>query len=67
MSDAWVTKLVDAAVEKEQIRVAQILSHVANERCSCGGGGPDDPHSCAACLYYHRVLDLLGIEAQFAP
>lgn len=56
--------LSEAAVKREQVRVAQALSTAANERCSCGGSGPDDPRACPACLYYHRVLDLLCIAWQ---
>lgn len=54
----------EVAVKCEQVRVAQALSIAANEMCSCGGSGPDDPRACPACLYYHRVMDLLGIEWQ---
>jgi hypothetical protein len=56
-----------AARKEEQVRVAQMLSVAANELCSCGGRPADAPDACPVCLYYHRVLDLLGIECQFAP
>ena len=23
--------------------------------CSCGGGGPDDPHTCPVCKLYHAL------------
>jgi hypothetical protein len=61
-TQAWFVGLVEAALKREQIRVAQILSVAANEQCSCGGAGPDDPGACPACLYYHRVRALLGPE-----
>jgi hypothetical protein len=65
-TQGWFVGLVEAALKREQIRVAQMLSVAANEQCSCGGSGLDDPHACPACLYYHRVLDLLGIDWQAA-
>jgi hypothetical protein len=30
---------------------------VMNE-CACGGGGPNDAHTCPACRVYHRLLSL---------
>ena len=33
------------------------LSHAVTNECSCGGGGPDDPHTCGACLVYHRLAN----------
>ena len=55
---------VDLAVRREEIRTARALSTVANEQCSCGGRPADDPEACPACLYYHAVMDMLGIEWQ---
>ena len=26
------------------------------EECTCGGGGPNDPHTCPACKMYHRLV-----------
>lgn len=31
------------------------LMMAVNEECSCGGGGPTDPHTCPACMVYHRL------------
>jgi hypothetical protein len=61
----WFAGLVAAAVKREHIRVAHELSRKANEMCSCGGAGPDDPKACAVCLYYHHVLAVLEIEAEW--
>ena len=53
------------AVKREQVRVMRALSETTNEQCSCGGSGPRDPRACPACLFYHRVLDLLVIEGEW--
>lgn len=34
------------------------LEHAVTLSCSCGGGGPDDQHTCPACLVYHRLIAL---------
>lgn len=31
------------------------LTLAVNEECSCGGGGPEDEHTCQACRVYHRM------------
>jgi len=36
------------------ISLRQLTSAVMSE-CSCGGGGPDDKHTCQACKVYHRL------------
>ncbi len=45
--------------------IAQALSTVANSRCSCGGRPPDASDACEACLYYHAVMEMLGIADQW--
>jgi len=27
---------------------------VTADLCSCGGGGPEDPHTCPVCMVWHR-------------
>lgn len=34
------------------------LSNAVMQECSCGGGGPDDKHTCQACKVYHRLVTL---------
>ena len=31
------------------------LRETVNAACECGGGGPNDAHSCAVCRLYHAV------------
>ena len=31
------------------------LEDVTRDCCTCGGGGPDDPHTCPACMVWHRM------------
>ena len=31
------------------------LRETVNAACECGGGGPNDAHSCAVCRLYHEV------------
>jgi len=39
------------------ISLRELNDAVTNE-CSCGGGGPNDPHTCPACMVYHRLVTL---------
>ena len=32
------------------------ITRAVNEECTCGGGGPDDSHTCQACKVYHRLV-----------
>jgi hypothetical protein len=59
-TQAWFAGLVETAVARDRLKVVRVLSQAANEQCTCGGMGPDDPGACPACLYYHRVRELLG-------
>jgi len=34
------------------------IEDVTRDCCSCGGGGPDDPHTCPACMVWHRMKGL---------
>lgn len=32
------------------------LTQSVNEECTCGGGGPEEKHTCPACKVYHRLM-----------
>jgi hypothetical protein len=46
-----------AATTKAEVSLRELNNAVTNE-CACGGGGPDDPHTCPACMVYHRLVTL---------
>jgi len=46
-----------AADLQPTISLRELNNAVMNE-CSCGGGGPDDKHTCPACQVYHRLVTL---------
>lgn len=46
-----------AAELKPTISLRELNNAVMNS-CSCGGGGPDDKHTCPACMVYHRLVTL---------
>lgn len=42
---------------KPTISVHDLNVAVTNE-CTCGGGGPEDKHTCPACQVWHRLVTL---------
>jgi hypothetical protein len=33
-------------------------TNAVQDECTCGGVGPDDKHTCTACMVYHRIIAL---------
>jgi len=57
-------KRLRAALSEPDARDAVVswrtIEDVTRDSCSCGGGGPDDPHTCSACMVWHRLKAMGG-------
>jgi len=38
------------------------ISMAVMQCCTCGGGGPDDKHTCPACHVYHALATIPNDE-----
>ena len=41
---------------RDSSRRSYAIQHAVMAECTCGGGGPNDPHTCPACKVYHRLV-----------
>jgi hypothetical protein len=42
--------------ENELDRIKENMRRACNSLCSCGGGGPEDDHTCDVCKVWHRTM-----------
>ena len=45
-----------AQIGEELALMRDRMTEVANDKCSCGGKGPDDEGSCEWCVIFHYVV-----------
>ena len=43
-------------LKREIERLKEKLRCACNSLCSCGGGGPEDEHTCDVCKVWHRMM-----------
>jgi hypothetical protein len=50
-------ELAEAKAELAEAKVdfAMQVNLATVAECTCGGVGPDDKHTCPACMVYHRL------------
>ena len=54
----WLEARKPAACAADMLPTISLceLTNAVNAQCSCGGGGPNDKHTCPACHVYHRLV-----------
>ena len=54
-----IQEAIEQGVSSERQRCLNALTLATNGNCSCGGGGPEDSHSCDVCKAYHTMKGLI--------
>ncbi len=48
--------------ELNELYTLEEIREAVNNQCTCGGGGPEDEHTCPACQVWHELVLLANKE-----
>lgn len=56
IESGWTEADPDEQVEVLSPYDDTVLDEAVRACCTCGGGGPEDPHTCPACMVFHYIV-----------